>query len=87
MANEMEFANRTAAELLQLLARRVEEHQAPQTGQERFQALLAPIVLMLANVLQDAVTDSDDPRRTAQNLMDFTSRSVLAILGIEHKGA
>ncbi len=81
--NDMQRANETATELLQLLANRVEQQQSsPQTDQERLQTLLAPVVIMLANLFQEPVQNAQNPRKMAETLMDFSGRWVFSLLGL-----
>ncbi|HWO89634.1 MAG TPA: hypothetical protein VNL98_10850 [Gemmatimonadales bacterium] len=82
MPHDMEFANRTAVDLVQILAQRVEAEVSPQTDQERFQALMGPVVGMLAILFQDTVERSPTPRQTVQRLMDFYGSWICTLLSV-----
>jgi hypothetical protein len=82
MVDKFDFTNQTGIELLQLLARRVEERLSPRSDQERFQALLGPALVLLAEIFRETVENADDPRQSAQMLLDFSDRWILQLLGI-----
>jgi hypothetical protein len=81
MADDMDFANTTGRELLQLLARRVEEGLSPQSDSERFQAMLGPALIVVAEVLRESVENAKDSSQAAHKLVDFSGRWLLKLLG------
>lgn len=80
MNDEMDFTNRTGIELIQLLARRVEEDLSPQSDNDRFHAMLGPALIVVAEVLRESVENAPDPKQAAQTAVEFCARWIFNLL-------
>lgn len=77
MLSEFEFSQATAAEMVELLDRRADQH-LPKSGESS--AVLGAVLLVLVEVLRRPIEKSQDRRQTAENLIDLSARWLRTLL-------
>jgi hypothetical protein len=72
--SDFQFTNATGRELTELLFRRAREREAQTSAAVPIQPLLGAALILVAEVLRGPVEASNDPRQTAQSLIEFSAR-------------